>query len=103
MTNTTFGQVRAADAADGLAVHCTQGALGEWFTLIPRSSQRAQDLRRCGVVAGASLTSDDVRRRLARLGLPGDAIDHAVARARRAATTITVQRSGVALLHRLFG
>lgn len=103
MTGTYQTLTSSSDPALGLAVHCTQGALGEWFTLIPQSPERARDLRRCGLPAGASLTSADVRYELERLGVPDVEIDVAVTHARRAATTITVQRTSASFLHRLFG
>jgi hypothetical protein len=103
MTGTSHTETSFAAASLGLAVHCTRGALGEWFTLIPRSPQRASDLRRCGVPAGASLTGADVRYELERLGVPEAEIEVAVAHARRAATTITLQRTAGSFLHRLFG
>lgn len=102
MTATDSPWTSAADPCPGLAVHCTQGALGEWFTVIPRSVERARDLQRSGVVAGASLSSTGVRQALARLGVPGNAIDTAIAQARRAATTISVPPSAGAFLPRLF-
>lgn len=103
MTSTVHASTSAGDPSLGVAVHCTRGALGEWFTLIPRSPQRASELRRYGVPAGASLTGADLRYELERLGLPEAAIDDAVAQARRAATTITVQRSVTSMLYSLFG
>jgi hypothetical protein len=93
----------AAVPTHDVAVLCTQGALGEWFTVIPRSSSRARDLQRRGVAAGSSLTSADLRRQLERIGLPRADIDRAVESARRSATTISVQRSTSSLLRLFLG
>jgi hypothetical protein len=102
MASTSVTTVDTCRHTHGLSVLCTQGALGEWFTLIPGTAQRARDLQRRGVTAGATLTGTDVRRQLARLGLADAEIDVAVDSARRSATTITVQTSRFSFFRRIF-
>jgi hypothetical protein len=103
MASVTMNTVEAWRHTHGFSVLCTQGELGEWFTLIPGSPQRARDLQRRGVPAGATLTWSDVRWQLERLGLADAEIDQAVDDARRSATTITVQASRFSIFRRLFG
>jgi hypothetical protein len=73
----------------GYTVLCTQGALGEWFTVIPGSTDKASELRTRGVRTGASLSGLEIRSELERIGLDGRDIDRAVAVARAWSTTIS--------------
>jgi hypothetical protein len=73
----------------GYAVLCTQGALGEWFTVIPASTDKASELRTRGVRTGSSLSGLEIRAELERMGLDRRDIDRAVAVARAWSTTIS--------------
>lgn len=95
----------AGRAARGFSVFCTEGALGEWFTVIPSSPSAAADLQRCGVMAKASLSAQQVREHLCRLGLLPPDVEALLASARASSTLITSLGAGpawspVALLRR---
>ena len=86
MTNTVHEHTSRA-ATLGFSVHCTEGALGEWFTVIPRTYDTATDLRGRGVNARASLSAQEVRGQLARLGLTPYDVDGLLASARQRSTS----------------
>lgn len=103
MTTDSYPGLIDTRPARGFSVHCTQGALGEWFTVIPRSSDQATVLRGRGVAARASLTADEVRGQLARLGLSSHEIGALMASARGCSTLITAAgRTGRWNLRHLF-
>lgn len=87
----------------GLTVFCTQGALGEWFTVVPASPLRARELQRRGVAAGVTLSWADVCWQLQRLGLAETEIHRAVDDARRSATVVTVLSTRRSIVGRVAG
>ena len=89
MTTDAYTAAAGGHTAGGFSVHCTQGALGEWFTVIPRSAGHAAALRGQGVKARMSLSAEEVRRQLMRLGLPPREVDALVEGARLCSTLIS--------------
>lgn len=103
MASTTLNLGETWSHTHGLTVFCTQGALGEWFTLVPSSPFRARELQRFGVPAGVTFSWEDVRRQLLRLGMAEAEIDRAVDAARRSATVVTVLSPRRSIVRRVFG
>lgn len=92
MTTASLVAPSGGHTARGFSVHCTEGALGEWFTVIPRSPAHAAELRQRGVRTRVALSAGEVRGQLARLGLTPWDSDALVASARHCSTVISRPR-----------